>query len=60
MAKYTAEIITDKNIWEKFVLSQNPYSFLQSWAWGETNEKVGSKIYRIGLIKIPNLSEFVC
>lgn len=51
MAKYTAETITDKNIWEKFVLSQNPYSFLQSWAWGETNEKTGSKIFRIGFNK---------
>lgn len=51
MAKYTVEKITDKNIWEKFVLSKNPYSFLQSWAWGETNEKIGSKIFRLGFKK---------
>lgn len=51
MAKYTVEKITDKNLWEKFVLSRNPYSFLQSWAWGETNQKVGAKIFRIGFKK---------
>lgn len=51
MAKYTIETIVNKDIWEKFVLSQNPYSFLQSWAWGETNEKVGANIFRIGFKK---------
>ena len=51
MAKYTAIEITTKKDWEKFVLSHNPYSFLQSWGWGETNEKVGSKIFRIGFKK---------
>ncbi len=51
MAKYTIEAILDKKVWEKFVLSQKPYSFLQSWGWGETNEKTGAKIFRIGLRK---------
>lgn len=48
MAKYAIESIVNKDIWEKFVLSQNPCSFLQSWAWGETNERVGAKIFRLG------------
>lgn len=51
MAKYELEIITDKDIWEKFVLSNSPKTFLQSWAWGETNEKEGAKIFRLGFKK---------
>lgn len=51
MAKYQLEIITDKDVWEKFVLSNNPKTFLQSWAWGETNEKEGAKIFRLGFNK---------
>ncbi|HTK03615.1 MAG TPA: peptidoglycan bridge formation glycyltransferase FemA/FemB family protein [Alphaproteobacteria bacterium] len=51
MAKYTTEIITDKKVWEEFILSKKPYSFLQSWAWGETNEKTGVKIFRLGFKK---------
>lgn len=51
MAKYTIETIINKEVWEDFILSQKPYSFLQSWAWGETNENVGAKIFRIGFKK---------
>ena len=51
MAKYTTEVITDKNSWEKFILSQKPYSFLQSWAWGEANQKTGATIFRLGFKK---------
>lgn len=51
MAKYEVEKITDKGVWEKFILSNNPKTFLQSWAWGETNEKEGAKIYRLGFKK---------
>ena len=51
MAKYESKIITKKETWEKFVLSQNPKTFLQSWDWGEVNEKDGSKIFRLGFFK---------
>ena len=51
MAKYEVENITDKDIWEKFILSSDPKTFLQSWAWGETNEKEGGKIFRLGFEK---------
>jgi len=51
MAKYEVENITNKGLWEKFILSRNPRSFLQSWAWGETNEKEGAKIFRLGFKK---------
>lgn len=51
MATYTSEIVNNKNKWEDFVLGKKPSSFLQSWAWGETNKKIGSKIFRIGFKK---------
>lgn len=45
---YTVKEVTDKKIWEDFVLRQNPQSFLQSWNWGETARFVGDKIFRQG------------
>lgn len=48
MANYKVEEITDKNLWEKFVLSRGPKSFLQSWNWGEVNRLCGAKIIRLG------------
>ena len=49
MAKYEIKEIEDKNVWESFVLSRKPESFLHSWNWGETNRLTGEKIYRLGL-----------
>jgi len=51
MAKYTQKIITSKKVWEKFLLGQNPQTFLQTWDWGEVNELEGSKIFRLGFYK---------
>jgi len=51
MAKYKSEIITDKKVWEWFLLGQDPKTFLQSWNWGEVNEKDGLKIFRLGFYK---------
>lgn len=51
MAKYKSEVITDKRIWERFLIGQKPKSFLQSWNWGDVNEKDGSKIFRLGFFK---------
>ncbi len=56
MADYTSKVITDKNIWEGFVLSKKPKSFLQSWNWGEVNDKMGAKIFRLGLYSGKKLS----
>lgn len=47
-AEYAVKIIDKKNEWEKFVLSQNPKSFLQSWNWGETNKLTGNSVFRLG------------
>jgi lipid II:glycine glycyltransferase (peptidoglycan interpeptide bridge formation enzyme) len=48
MSKYKVEKIWDKRVWERFVLSKNPQSFLQSWNWGETNKLMGNKVLRLG------------
>lgn len=51
MAKITVKEIEQKEVWDKFVLSTNPQSFLHSWNWGETNEKLGKKVFRLGFFK---------
>jgi lipid II:glycine glycyltransferase (peptidoglycan interpeptide bridge formation enzyme) len=46
--------ITDKTIWEKFLLSiedKKSYPFFQSWNWGEVQKKMGFPILRIGIFK---------
>ena len=51
MVNYKIKEITDKKIWEDFLLSKSPKSFLQSWGWGEINRKTGEKIFRLGFFK---------
>lgn len=51
MEKYSVTEITTKSVWDKFVLSQNPQSFLQSWNWGETYKQYGETIWRLGFYK---------
>ncbi len=41
--------ITDKKIWEDFLLRCGEKTFLQSWNWGEFQEKMGHKIWRLGI-----------
>ncbi len=47
--------ITNKEEWENFLLKQTEKTFLQSWNWGEFNEKLGGlstqagKIWRFGV-----------
>lgn len=55
MSKLTSREITNKDIWEKFVLEENPKTFLQSWNWGEANKLLGKKVYRLGFYKGPRL-----
>ncbi len=47
--------ITDKNQWEKFINSQKPDTFLQSWNWGEFNRKSGERIWRLGIYQEEDL-----
>ncbi len=41
--------ITDKNIWENFLLPIKEKTFLQSWNWGEFQKMIGNKIWRFGI-----------
>ena len=40
--------ITDKNLWESFMSSQDERTFLNSWSWGEFQRVMGKKIWRLG------------
>ena len=41
--------ITEKLIWENFLLGGRDKTFLQSWNWGEFQIKMGNKIWRLGI-----------
>lgn len=48
---FTIQPITDPEIWNQFVNAQQPDTFLQSWAWGEFNDRMkkpGEEIIRLG------------
>ena len=48
--------ITQKQVWEGFVLECQEKTFLDSWNWGEFQEKMGNKIWRFGIFEeISNL-----
>jgi len=41
--------IKDKENWEDFILGCKEKTFLDSWNWGEFQEKQGNKVWRLGL-----------
>lgn len=41
--------ITQKEVWEGFLLSCEEKTFLQSWNWGEFQKMMGNKIWRLGI-----------
>jgi len=41
--------ITNKQIWENFLLTQKEKTFLNSWNWGEFQKKIEDKIWRFGV-----------
>src|SRR3989344_2349246 len=43
--------ISEKNIWEEFILGKNEANFLQSWSWGEFHEALGEFINRTGFFE---------
>lgn len=51
MKSYETKEIKNKHIWERFLISKRPGTFLQSWNWGETNKLVGYKVKRLGFYK---------
>ncbi len=48
MAKITVEEVTDKKIWEDFVLIFPNANFLQSYNWGQFHQNLGKVIRRVG------------
>lgn len=47
--------ILDKNRLDHYVLRQQHTHFLQSFSWGEFQEKIGNKVYRFGFFDGENL-----
>lgn len=43
--------IRDKRVWEGLASSATSNSFLQSWSWGEVNESLGRRIWRLGAFR---------
>ena len=41
----------NKTKWNNFLTSQKLSSFLQSWEWGEWQEKLGKKVYRLTVVE---------
>ena len=48
MSKFEVKELLDKSLWEKYLLSRKPGTFLQSWNWGETNRLAGFNVMRLG------------
>lgn len=46
--------ITEKNVWEDFVLAQPENSFFQSWNWGEVQKKLKTRFSARNLLKASN------
>ncbi|MDP3724809.1 MAG: peptidoglycan bridge formation glycyltransferase FemA/FemB family protein [bacterium] len=40
--------VTDKHAWDASVTSSHPFSFFQSWSWGEFHARCGRVVYRWG------------
>jgi len=47
--------ITNKNVWEDFCLNVKEKNFTHSYNWGLFNEKMGDKIWRMGVYDKENL-----
>ena len=43
--------ITDYNLWQSFFEENDSPSFLQSWEWGEVQQKMSYEILRLGIYK---------
>lgn len=46
---WVCQEVTNKKIWEDFFLECEEKTFLQSWNWGEFQERLGNKIWRLGV-----------
>ena len=59
---YKVAEIEDQKIWDNFIRSTQPHSFLQFWNWGMCYQENDSKIFRLALYadsKIVGVAQFV-
>ncbi|MBI3251537.1 MAG: peptidoglycan bridge formation glycyltransferase FemA/FemB family protein [Candidatus Andersenbacteria bacterium] len=47
----TIEEITTENAWQAFISRQDPNTFLQSWAWGQVQQKDGEHVRYLGFFE---------
>lgn len=47
--------IENKEMWEGFLRCQENKTFLQSWNWGQFQQKLGEKVWRFGIFEGENL-----
>ena len=54
---YILKEITDKDTWNQFIIESEFefYSFLQSFEWGQIQEKIGKKVARYGIYNSDNI-----
>lgn len=45
---YMLQEITSSHAWDSFVMEHSPMALFQSWAWGEVEKKLGTKVWRWG------------
>lgn len=43
----TVQTVTDRTAWDTFLQEAQPPTFLQSWAWGETQRALGEEVLRL-------------
>lgn len=51
MAEITAKAIDSSAEWEAFIQTHPEANFLQSWLWGEFNQRLDRKVYRQGFFE---------
>lgn len=57
--KLKVKEITQKEMWENFLLDCQEKTFLNSWNWGEFNNMMGSKIWRLGIFENSKLVNLI-
>ena len=53
--KLVIEEVTQKNVWEDFLVGCENKTFLHSWNWGKFQKKMRGKIWRFGVYENSNL-----